>query len=160
MNLPDDYKIPDEPVRGQYDAAYLRSCMGLRAKPGEDPPPLPESVRLAHYVVSRTLSILGATGSGMDPNQLAMVAAFAMYHGADVQEEKTTYAFPAEEAEPGQKVVVKYRQRDRAAHFMEIRKGRIVVLHEGKELKMRPDNVRFPEDGEFPDVAANLNQQV
>jgi len=78
QRMPEGYKIPDDPDTGKMDAAYLRSCCGLRAKPGEVPPDLPVAVRRAYYDMARTLSILGATGpAGMDPTQLATVICLA-----------------------------------------------------------------------------------
>ena len=94
----------------------------------------------------------------MTPTQLATVVALAMYNGAEVQEEKPSYSFPAEEAEPGQKVVIFWRKKDRPSHFLEVNGDRVVVLHEGSEVNMRPDLVRFPNEGEFPEVAENINQ--
>jgi hypothetical protein len=157
--MPDDYQIPDEPDANRMDAAYLRSCLGLRAKPGETPPELPLAVRRAHYDMARSLSILGATGpAGMDPTQLAVVVALALREGVEMEDEEPAYSFPAYEAAPGEKVVIHWRKKDRAAHFLGIHNDRIRVLHDGNEVKMRPDLVRFPEDGEFPEVAENINE--
>jgi len=51
--------------------------------------------------------------------------------------------------------------KDRPAHFLSITpEGRVLVLHNGSEVKIRPDLVRHPEPGEFPDVADNINQTV
>lgn len=155
--LPDDYQIPDDPDAGRMDAAYLRSCLGLRAKPGEEPPELPVAVRRAHYDMARSLSILGAMGNGMTPTQLATVVALAMREGVQAEDEERAYSFPADEATPGQKVVVHWRKKDRPAHYQGTHDGRIVVLHDGNEVKMRPDLVRFPKEGEFPKVAENIN---
>ena len=49
--MPDDYQVPEEPE--SMDASFLRSCLGMRTKPGETPAELPEAVRRAHFVVSR-----------------------------------------------------------------------------------------------------------
>ena len=156
--MPDDYKIPDDPDAGRMDAAYLRSCLGLRAKPGEEPPELPAAVRRAHYDMARSLSILGAMGRGMDPTQLAMVVVVALRDGVEPPpDEEPAYAFPVEQADPGQKVVIHWRNKDRAAHFLHARDDRVVVLHGGEERNIRSDLVRFPEEGEFAGVADNLN---
>jgi hypothetical protein len=156
--MPDDYKIPDDPDTGRMDAAYIRSCLGLRAKPDEEPPELPVEVRRAHYDMARSLSILGATGPrGMTPTQIATVVALSLRDGVRAEDEEEMYAFPAGDAQPGQKVVVHWRKKDRPAHFLEARNNRILVLHDGNEVKMRPDLVRFPEEGEFPEVADNIN---
>jgi hypothetical protein len=164
---PDDYQIPDDPDAGRMDAAYLRSCLGLRAKPGEEPPQLPAAVRRAHYDMARSLSILGATGrDGMTPTQLAVVVALAMrdFDSLRVPEsegEDPAYSFmPEVEAgrvKDGQKVVVHWRKRDRAAHFLRVEKGRLILLLDGHERRCRPDLVRYPEEGEFRGVAENIN---
>ena len=156
--MPDDYQIPDDPDTGKMDAAYLRSCLGLRAAPGEEPPELPLAVRRAHYDLARSLSILGAMGNGMTPTQLATVVALALREGVEAEEEKPAYSFPVDEAEPGQKVVIHWHKTDAAAHFLREMRGRIVVLFKGKETSMRPDLVRFPEEDEFLEVAENINQ--
>lgn len=164
--MPDDYHIPDDPDAGRMDAAYLRSCLGLRAKPDEEPPEFPLAVRRAHYDMARSLSILGAIGpTGMDPTQLATVVALAFRDGAEPQEpEEPAYSFmPEVEAgrvEPGQKVVIRWRNKDRPAHFLQAADDRIVVLHDGSERSIRPDLVRFSEESEFPEVAANINEPV
>lgn len=157
--MPDDYQIPDDPDANRMDAAYLRTCLGLRGKPGDTPPELPLPVRRAHFDMARSLSILGATGpTGMTPTQLAVVVALAMREGVEPEEEERAYSFPVEEAGEGQKVVIHWRKKDQPAHFLREEDGRIVVLHNGNEVKMRPDLVRFPEEGEFPKVAENINQ--
>lgn len=159
--MPPDYAIPDDPDTNHMDSVYLRSCLGLRAKPGEEPPELPLAVRQAHYDMARSLSILGAKNSSMDPTQLATVIALALREGVQPQEpEEPDYSFmPEVEAgrvTSGQKVVIRWRNKDRPAHFLQTRDGRVVVLHDGNERKIRPDLVRFPEDGEFPDVQPSL----
>jgi hypothetical protein len=155
--MPPDYRVPDDPDMGRMDAAYLRSCLGLRAKPGEEPPELPVAVRRAHYDMARSLSILGAMGNGMNPTQLATVVALALREGVRPQDEEPSYAFRSERAEPGQKVVIHWRNKDRPAHFLQVRDDRVVVLHDGNERNIRPDLVRFPEEGEFPKAAENIN---
>jgi hypothetical protein len=156
--MPDDYQVPDDPDAGRLDAAYLRTCLGLRAKPGEEPPPLPAAVRRAHYDMARSLSVLGATGNGMTPTQLATVIALALREGVQQQEEERAYSFPWQDAEHGQKIVVVWRKREQPAHYLNRgTDGRIIVLHDGNERTIRPDLVRFPEEGEFPEVAENIN---
>lgn len=155
--MPDDYQVPDDPDTGRMDAAYLRSCLGLRARPGEEPPPLPPAVRRAHYDMARSLSILGAMGNGMTPTQLATVVMVALREGVQAQGEEPAYSFLSEESEPGQKVVIHWRNKDRPAHFLHTSDGRVVVLHDGDERNIRPDLVRFPKDGEFAEVADHLN---
>lgn len=160
--MPDDYQIPDDPDAGRMDAAYLRSCLGLRAKPGEEPPPLPPSVRRGYYDMARSLSILGAMGKGMTPTQLATVVVVALREGAEPQDEEPAYSFLGigeERVEAGQKVVIHWRNKDRPAHYLQVRDGRVIVLHDGEERNIRPDLVRFPEDGEFAEVADNINSQ-
>ena len=158
--MPENYKIPDDPDAGRMDAAYLRSCLGLRTKPGQEPSELPEAVRRAHFDMARSLSILGAANNSMTPTQLATVVALAMREGVVPQEEEKTYAFPAEQAESGQKVVIHWRNKDRPAHFLQADYERVVVLHDGNERNIRPDLVRFPQAGEFPGVAENINSPV
>jgi hypothetical protein len=150
-----DYQIPDDPDSGQMDAAYLRTCLGLRTQPGEAPPELPDSVKRAHHDMASALSRLGATGNGMTPTQLATVVALALRDGAQLKGEEPAYSFPG--AEHGQKVVIHWRNKDRAAHFLEMRDDKVVVLFEGDERNIRPDLVRLPKEGEFPDVAENVN---
>jgi hypothetical protein len=157
--MPAEYVIPDDPDAGKMDAAYLRTCLGLRAKPGEEPPELPVAVRRAHYDMARSLSILGAMGNGMTPTQLAMVVALALRDGVHPEEEEPVYSFQSERVTPGQKVVIHWRNKDRPAHFLQENDGRMVVLHDGTERSIRPDLVRFPEEGEFSDVAENINVQ-
>jgi hypothetical protein len=162
--MPDDYCIPDDPDADRMDAAYLRSCLGLRAKPGEDPPQFPTAVRRAHYDMARSLSILGATGpTGMDPTQLATVVALALREGSMQlpEPEEPAYSFMPEveegRVEGGQKLVVHWRNKDWPAHFAQVEGDRLVLLHEGHERRFRPDLVRYPKEGEFPEVAENIN---
>lgn len=157
--IPDDYQIPDDPDTGRMDAAYLRSCLGLRAKPGEEPPEFPLAIRQAHYDMARSLSILGAMGNAMTPTQLATVVVVALREGVEPQDEEPAYSFLSERVEPGQKVVIHWRNKDRPAHFLHTSDGRVVVLHAGDERNIRPDLVRFPEDGEFAEVADNINSR-
>ena len=156
--MPDDYHIPDDPDDGRMDAAYLRTCLGLRAGPGEDTPQLPLAVRRAHYDMARSLSILGATGpAGMNPTQLATVVALALRdeESPEILQrfEEPEYSFLDEvesgRVEPGQKVVIHWRNKDRPAHFLRTDDGRVTALHDGNERSIRPDLVRFPEEGEF-----------
>ena len=156
--MPEDYKIPDDPDVGRMDAAYLRSCLGLRAQPGEEPPQLPTAVRRAHYDMARSLSILGAMGNGMTPTQLATVVALALREGVQPKDEEPTYSFQGDLAKYGQKVVIYWRNKDRAAHFLQMADDRVRVLHDGNERSIRPDLVRFPEESEFPEVEENINQ--
>jgi len=158
--IPDDYNIPDDPDTGRMDAAYLRSCLGLRAKPGQEPVELPEAVRRAYFDMARSLSILGAATRSMTPTQLATVVALSLREGVVLQEEESTYSFPTERAEVGQKVVIHWRNKDRPAHFLQVSDDKVVVLHDGYERNIRPDLVRFAEAGEFPDVAENINAPV
>jgi len=156
--IPNDYQIPDDPDAGRMDAAYLRSCLGLRATPGEEPPQLPLAVRRAHYDMARSLSILGAMGNGMTPTQLATVVALALREGVQPVDEEPTYSFPFEQAAPGQKVVIHWRNKDRPAHFLQMRDDRVIILHDGQERNIRPDLVRYPNEGEFAEVAENINE--
>ena len=76
---PSDFAIPDDPNDGKMDAAYLRTCLGIRTPPGETPPALPLAVRRVYYDMARSLSLLGAMGpTGMDRTQLALVVVLAM----------------------------------------------------------------------------------
>ena len=159
MKMPVDYEVPDDPDSGCMDAAYLRTCLGLRANSGEEPPPLPAAVRQAHYVMSRCLSALGARGNGMTPTQLATIVALAALEAKEP--DPPGYSFLDESPQDGQKVVIHWRKKDLAAHFVgQTEDGRVVVLQDGKEVKMRADLVRHPEPNEFPDVASNINQAV
>jgi len=161
--MPEDYKIPDEPDSGRMDAAYLRSCLGLRAKAGEKTPVLPLEVRRAHYDMARSLSILGATEpAGMSPTQLATVIGLAFRDGLQVEEPKPeAYSFMPEvesgRVVNGQKVVVYWRNKDHPAHFLRVDGDRIILLHDGNERKFRPDLVRYPKEGEFANVVENVN---
>ena len=165
--MPDDYQIPDDPDTGRMDAAYLRTCLGLRAKPGEQPPELPPAVRRAHYDMAQSLSLLHATGrTGMDPTQLATVVALALRDDSLQLPEPETPAYsfmPEIEAgrvEDGQKLVVHWRKKDWPAHFLRVDEDRLLLLHEGHERRFRPDLVRYPKEGEFPDVAENVNVAI
>ena len=91
--MPDDYQIPDDPDTGRMDAAYLRSCLGLRVKPGEEPPEFPLVIRQVHYDMSRSLSILGVMGNGMTPTQLATVVVVALREGVEPRDEEPAYSF-------------------------------------------------------------------
>jgi hypothetical protein len=162
--MPPEYAIPDDPDTGRMDAAYLRTCLGLRTKPGEEPPQLPTAVKRAHYDIARSLSILGATGrTGMDPTQLAMVVALAMREDSLQlpEPEAPSYSFTSEvetgRVKEGQKVVVHWRKKDHVAHFLRVDKDRLLLLHEGHERRFRPDLVRYPKEGEFPKVVENIN---
>lgn len=155
--MPEDYTVPDDPDIGRMDAAYLRSCLGLRAKLGEEPPELPEAVRRAHFDMARSLSILGVANNSMTPTQLATVVALSLREGIVPQEEEKMYSFPADRAEQGQKVVIHWRNKDRPAHFLQANDDRVVVLHDGNERNIRPDLVRFAEEGEFSEVPENIN---
>ena len=157
MKFPEDYQIPDDPDAGRMDASYLRTCLGLRTKPGEEPPSLPRSVRQAHFRMARALSVLGGMGHGMNPTQLATVIAIA---GEDVHDPPATEAtFLQELPVEGQKVVIHWRSKDRPAHFLGVTPDkRVKVLHRGSEVKMRPDLVRNATDEDFPEVPDNINQ--
>lgn len=160
-NMPDDYQIPDDPDAGRMDAAYLRTCLGLRTELGKEPPPLPIAVRRAHYVMSRSLSLLGAMGKSMTPTQLATVVSLAALSKAEVKKEPVSdrHSFLNESPSDGQKVVIHWRKKDQPAHFVGVTpENRVIVLHNGSEVRMRPDLVRYPKPGEFPDVPDNINQ--
>ena len=165
--MPDDYQIPDDPDTNGMDAAYLRTCLSLRTKPGEEPPELPLAVRRAHHDMWRSLSILGAMGpTGMSPTELATVVALALREDSLKlpEPEVPEYSFiPEVEAgnvKVGQKVVVHWRRKDWAAHFLRVEKDKVVLLHEGTERNFRPDLVRYPKEGEFAEVADNVNATV
>lgn len=77
--MPPEYMVPDDPDTNKMDASYLRTCLGIRTLPGEEPPPLPLAVRRAHYDMARALSLLGGMGpTGMDRTQLAFVVTLAL----------------------------------------------------------------------------------
>ena len=166
--ISDDYQIPDDPDTGQYDSAYLRTCLGLRAKPGEPPPELPAAVRRAHYDMSRSLSILGATNPrGMTPTQLATVICLAL-RDSDIKlsltEDRSEPSF-MEEVESGrvvsgQKVAVRWQMKEQPAHFIEKDGDRLKLLIKGDERRFQPKFVRYPEAGEFPEVPDNINEPV
>lgn len=165
--MPDDYQVPDDPDADRMDAEYLRTCLGLRTKPGEKPPELPLAVRRAHYDMFRSLSILGATGrDGMTGTELAVVIALALRDDSLQLPEPETpaYSFMSEveagRVEEGQKVVVYWRKKDQAAHFLRVEKDRLVLLLDGSERRHRPDLVRYPKEGEFSEVAENINAPV
>ena len=159
--MPDDFQIPDDQDSGRMDAAFLRSCLGLRALPGEKPPELPLAVRQAYYDMARSLSILGAMRNTMTPTELATVVALACRNGVQAEDEEPGYSFfdevTAGRVAPGQKVVIHWRNKDRAGHFLQTTENRVVVLCDGEERNIRPDLVRLPEADEFPDVAPNIN---
>lgn len=166
--IPDDYQVPDDPDTGRMDAAYLRTCLGLRTPPGESPPELPDTVRQAHYDMARSLSALGATGpTGMTPTQLATVIALSL-------RTRAKKALPTEEppkapfldevdagrVSSGQKVVVSWQMKDQPAHFIEKDGDRLKLLVKGNEVRFRPDLVRYAKESEFSEVADNINQPV
>ena len=159
--MPPEYQIPDDPDSGKMDAAYLRTCLGLRTPIGETPPPIPVAVRRAHYDMARSLSLLGAMGpNGMNPTQLAIVVALAL-RDPEMELPKKDAEQPEEKPidfYEGQKVVVFWRNKDQAAHFLKFEGDKLVVLLNGNEMRFRPDLVRLPNDGEFPEVADHLNQ--
>ncbi len=171
---PPEYTIPDDPDAGKMDAAYLRTCLGLRTPIGETPPQLPVAVRRAHYDMARSLSLLGAIGpNGMDATQLAIVVALALRdpemelpkrdgEQSETAGELVTSGVVIDSATMarGQKVVVFWRNKDQAGHFLGFSpvNGRLVVLLNGNEMHFRPDLVRLPTEGEFPEVAENINQ--
>jgi hypothetical protein len=163
--MPDDYQIPDGDR--SMDAAYLRTCLGLRTKPGEDPPELPDAVRRAHYDMARALSVLGAMGpTGMTPTQLATVVVLALRDSdvnlAPAEEEDPTFMdeVDAGRVAPGQKLVVQWQMKEQPAHFIAKFGERLKILVNGDERRFLPHLVRYPEDGEFPDVPDNINETV
>ncbi len=170
MSMPDDYQIPDDRDNNRMDADYLRTCLGLSAKPGEAPPEFPEAVRRAHYDMSRPVSLLGAAGpTGMTMTQLAVVVVLARREGAEVfshpevpPKEPPQAGFMDEVNEgrvkSGQKVVYFWQKKDQAAHFIKKDGDRLRLLVKGDEVRARPDLVRLPEEGEFPDVPDNINE--
>jgi len=166
MTMPDDYRIPDDPDDSRMDGAYLRTCLNMRCKLGEEMPEFPVAVRRAHYDMARSLSLLGAVGSaGMTPTQLAVVVALACREGVEPEEpEVPAYSFIPEiesgRVASGDKVVIHWRNKDRPAHFHRLDNDRILVLCEGDERSIRPDLVRFPVEDEFPEVAENINGPV
>jgi hypothetical protein len=101
----------------------------------------------------------------MTPTELATVIALAFRGNASVQaeDEEPGYSFldevEAGRVEPGQKVVLHWRNKDRAGHFLHVADDRVVVLHEGEERNIRPDLVRLAEADEFPDAADNINSK-
>ena len=161
--MPPEYQIPDDPDAGKMDAAYLRTCLGFRTPLGETPPQIPVAVRRAHYDMARSLSLLGAIGpNGMDATQLATVVALAL-RDPEMEMPKRDEEQPEEpgvyiDFAVGQKVVVFWRNKDQAGHFFKLEDGRVVVLLNGNEMRFRPDLVRLPTEGEFPEVAENINQ--
>jgi len=60
----------------------------------------------------------------------------------------------------GQKVVVFFRKRETAGHYLGIVDDRILVLHDGQDRKFQGTSVRHPRPGEFPNVADNINEPV
>lgn len=150
------------------DAAFLRTCLGLRTPAGVPPSPLPVAVRRAHYDMARALSLLGAMGpAGMDPTQLAMVVALALRdpemelpkRDAEVIEPKE--GIDAAALATGQKVVVQWQERAQAGHFLKRGPGgRLLILVNGDERWFRPEAARLPNQDEFPEVAENINQPV
>ena len=162
MSMPDDYQIPDDRDNNRMDADYLRTCFGLSAKPGETPPELPEAVRRAHYDMSRPVSLLGIGGpTGMTMTQLAVVTVLARREmGEESPPEEPPEASFIYDVAPGQKVVVHWQKKDQPAHFIEKDGDRLKLLIKGNEVRFRPDLVRLPEEGEFPDVPDNINQST
>lgn len=159
MKMPDSYQIPDDPDAGRMDAAYLRACLGMRVEDGQKPPPFPRAVRQAHYNMARALSALGAMGRSMNPTQLATVITLASVEVQDI--EVPEHAFVRDKPPVGQKVVIHWRKKDQPAHFLGMTPdSRVLVLHNGNEIKMRPDLVRNAKPNDFPEVPQNINQTV
>ena len=163
--MPDDYQIPDDPGNNRMDASYLRTCFGLSAKPGETPPEFPEAVRRNHWNLSRPLSLLGGTGpTGMTKTQLAFVVVLARRDmGVEAPPEEPPQASFMDEVDEGravsgQKVVVHWQRKDQPAHLIEKDGDKVKLLVRGKEIRFRPDLVRYAEEGEFPNVLDNINQ--
>ena len=50
--MPPEYTIPDDPDSHKMDAAFLRTCLGIRTVPGEVPLPLPVAVRRLRVIRS------------------------------------------------------------------------------------------------------------
>lgn len=147
--MPPEYQIPDNPDSNKMDAAYLRTCLGIRTIPGEEPPPLPVAVRRAHYDMARSLSLLGAMGpTGMDATQLACVVVMAM-RDPDMEMPKKQAEQKAVAPKPpavatGTDVTVAIDGQDVAAQYL--RKGpggRLALLVDGAERFFRPEDVRF-----------------
>lgn len=165
---PPEYQIPDDPDSNKMDAAYLRTCLGIRTVPGETPIPLPVAVRRAHYDMARALSLLGAVGpTGMDATQLAIVVALALRDpemeiprkAPEPVEPDGPEIIDAAALESGQKVVVLWQEKEQPAHFIKRGPGgRLQILVNGDERFFKPEAVRLPQPGEWPGVAENINQ--
>lgn len=168
--MPPEYSVPDDPDHNKMDAAYLRTCLGIRTPPGETPLPLPLAVRRAHYDMARALSLLGAVGpTGMDATQLAVVVALALRdpdmemprRATETVEQDGPEYIDVAALESGQKVVVLWQEREQPAHFIKRGPGgRLQILVNGDERFLKPEAVRLPLPGEFPDVAENINHPV
>ncbi len=170
--MPPEYQIPDSPDENKMDASYLRTCLGIRTLPGEEPPPLPLAVRRAHYDLARALSLLGGMGpTGMDRTQLAFVVVLAL-RDPDMEmpkrkEEKVESAAVPSAPKPkknptitsGDEVIVIVDGKEQVGNFMKRGPGgRLEVIIDGMERYCRPDDVRLP-DKAFKE-AETSNQPV
>lgn len=156
--MPPEYRVPDDPDTNKMDAAYLRTCLGIRTLPGEEPPPLPLAVRRAHYDLARALSLLGGMGpTGMDRTQLAFVVVLAL-RDPDMempQRKEQVAPTPAPSAPKpkknltiasGDEVIVTVDGTEVAGNFRARGPGgRLAVIVDGTERFFRPDDVRLPE---------------
>jgi len=148
------------------DAAFLRTCLGLRAQPGKPVPELPDAVRRAHYDMARSLSILGAMGpGGMKPVELAVVVVTALREpdmpdlSFDLPDPVLDFMAEVESGRvvSGQKVVVRWQMKEQPAHFIEKDGDRVKLLVSGDERRFRPDLVRVALPGDFPEFPNNIN---
>lgn len=166
--MPPEYAIPDAPDENKMDAAFLRTCLGIRTPLGEPPPPLPLAVRRAHYDMARALSLLGAIGpTGMDATQLAIVVALSLRdpdmelsrRSPEPVEQEGPEVLDVAALESGQKVVVLWQEQEQPAHFIKRGPGgRLQILVNGDERFFNLSTVRLPKPGEWPESANNLNQ--
>ncbi len=171
--MPPEYQVPDDPDTNKMDAAYLRTCLGIRSLPSEEPLPLPLAVRRAHYDLARALSLLGGMGpTGMDRTQLAFVVVLAL-RDPDMEmpkrngEKVEPAPIPAapKEAEKksgyrlGDDLVVTVDGKDQPGCFLRRGPGgKLAVMTDGKERYFRPEDVRPREKDEA--AAEGTNQTV
>jgi hypothetical protein len=159
MQMPVSYQVPDDPDAGRMDAAYLRTCLGLPTPLSGEPPQLPPAVRRAHFQMSHALSRLGALGrSGMDATQIATVVALAALQNEE--DPARTFLDDVEDGLVGEgdKVIVRQRGKDQAAHFLRADGEVVIVLHNGSERSFAVASVRLPRADEFPLISDNLHQ--
>lgn len=157
--VPTGYRIPEE------DEAKLRTILGVPVRGDEKPDPLPDIVVACYYAAKRGHDLMGVM---VTEQSLALIVATTVMLSqpgiaarpvelAPERDKNFLDTIRERHVKQGALVIAKWRDKEVPGHFCGMLRGDMLVLIDGNERAIAPEDVRLPDKDEWPDLPRNLN---